>query len=170
MGRTIYLLTVLAALGSAIVGGAMYAFSSFVMSGLDRATPSGTIRPATDPHIAVAAMNGINVTAVRGPFMIPFVGTALLSAVLVVVGLVRWGRPESVWLIVGGVVYILGIFVLTMAYNVPRNDALALVDPASAEAAAKWATYLREWTAANHVRTVASLAAAAAFVAALVRA
>jgi len=157
MGRTIYLLTVLAALGSAIVGGAMYAFSSFVMSGLDRAAPAE----------AVAAMNGINVTAVRAPFMIPFVGTALLSAVLVVVGLVRWGRPESVWLVVGGLVYALGTFVLTMAYNVPRNDALALVDPASAEAAARWAAYLREWTAANHVRTVASLAAAAAFVAAL---
>ena len=160
MGRTIYLLTVLAALGSAIVGGAMYAFSSFVMSGLDQATPSE----------AVAAMNGINVTAVRAPFMIPFVGTALLSAGLVVVGVVRWGRPESVWLIVGGVVYVLGTFVLTVAYNVPRNDALALVDPASAEAAARWATYLREWTAANHVRTVAALAAAAAFVAATVRA
>jgi uncharacterized membrane protein len=157
MGRTIYLLTVLAALGSAIVGGAMYAFSSFIMSGLDRATPGE----------AVAAMNGVNVTAVRAPFMIPFVGTALLSAVLVVVGLVRWGRPESVWLVVGGLVYALGTFVLTMAYNVPRNDALALVDPASGEAAARWAAYLREWTAANHVRTVASLAAAAAFVAAL---
>jgi uncharacterized membrane protein len=160
MGRTIYLLTVLAALGSAIVGGAMYAFSSFIMSGLDRATPGE----------AVAAMNGVNVTAVRAPFMIPFVGTALLSAVLVVVGLVRWGRPESVWLVVGGLVYALGTFVLTMAYNVPRNDALALVDPASAEAAARWAAYLREWTAANHVRTVASLAAAAAFVTAIVRA
>jgi uncharacterized membrane protein len=160
MGRTIYLLTVLAALGSAIVGGAMYAFSSFIMSGLDRATPGE----------AVAAMNGVNVTAVRAPFMIPFVGTALLSAVLVVVGLVRWGRPESVWLVVGGLVYALGTFVLTMAYNVPRNDAPALVDPASAEAAARWAAYLREWTAANHVRTVASLAAAAAFVTAIVRA
>jgi uncharacterized membrane protein len=160
MGRTVYLLTVLAALGSAIVGGAMYAFSSFVMSGLDHATPSQ----------AVGAMNGMNVTAVRGPFMLPFVGTALLSVVLVVVGLVRWGRPVSLPLIVAGVVYLLGTFVLTMAYHVPRNDALGLVDPASAEAAAKWATYHREWTRMNHVRTVTSLAAAGAFVYALVRA
>ena len=160
MGRTVYLLTVLAALGSAIVGGVMYAFSSFVMSGLDRATPAQ----------AVAAINGINVTAVRAPFMIPFVGTAFLSAALVVVGLVRWGRPGSWLLVAGGLLYLAGSFGLTMAYNVPRNDALALVDPGSAEAAARWATYLREWTAANHVRAVTSLAAATAFVAALVRA
>lgn len=160
MGRTIYLLTVLAALGSAIVGGAMYAFSSFIMSGLDRATPSE----------AVAAMNGMNVTAVRAPFMIPFIGTALLSVALVVVGVVRWGRPVSLPLILAGLVYLVGTFVLTIAYHVPRNDALGLVDPASAEAAAKWATYYREWTRMNHVRTVTSLVAAGVFVWVLVRA
>jgi uncharacterized membrane protein len=160
MGRTIYLLTVLAALGSAIVGGAMYAFSAFIMSGLDRATPSQ----------AVGAMNGLNVTAVRAPFMIPFIGTALLSVALVVVGLVRWGRPASLPLIAGGVLYLVGAFVVTMAYNVPRNDALALVDPASPEAAARWASYYREWMIGNHIRTAAALAAAGAFVTALVRA
>jgi len=160
MGRTIYLLTVLAALGSAIVGGAMYAFSSFIMNGLDRASPSQ----------AVAAMNGINVAAVRAPFMIPFVGTALLSAVLVVVGLLRWSRPGSPALVVAGVLYLVGAFVLTMAYNVPRNDALALVDPAAPDAAARWASYYREWMIGNHLRTVAALAAAGAFVTALVRA
>ena len=163
MSRAIYLLTVLAALGSAVVGGVMYAFSTFVMSGLDRATPGQ----------AVAAMNGINVTAVRAPFMIPFMGTALLSAVLVVVAVVRWGRPGQPvsWLLVaGGLLYLVGSFVLTVAYNVPRNDALALVDPSGPTAAQEWATYYREWTNANHVRAVTSLAAAAAFVTALVRA
>jgi uncharacterized membrane protein len=160
MSRTIYLVTALAALGSAVVGGVMYAFSTFVMSGLDRATPSQ----------AVAAMQGINVTAVRPAFMLPFMGTALLSAVLVVVGLLRRAEPEGWWLVAGGLLYLVGAFVLTIAYNVPRNDALATIDPTSAEAAARWATYYREWTAANHVRTVTSLAAAAAFVAALVRA
>jgi len=160
MTRSIYVVTLLAALGSAIVGGVMYAFSSFVMSGLDRATPSQ----------AIAAMNGINVTAVRPPFMLPFMGTALLSVVLVVAGLVRHGRPESWFLVAGGVVYLVGTFVLTVAFNVPRNDALALVDPNSAEAAARWATYYRDWTLANHVRTLTSLVSAGLFVAALVRA
>jgi uncharacterized membrane protein len=75
----------------------------------------------------------------------------------------------SLPLIAGGVLYLVA-FVVTVAYNVPRNDALALVDPASPEAAARWASYYREWMIGNHVRTVAALAAAGAFVTALVRA
>ncbi len=47
-----------------------------------------------------------------------------------------------------------------MVCNVPRNNALAAVDPASAEGARLWAGYLTGWTAWNHVRTVAALAAA----------
>ncbi|MGB6365044.1 MAG: anthrone oxygenase family protein, partial [Thermoanaerobaculia bacterium] len=43
-----------------------------------------------------------------------------------------------------------------------RNNALAAVDPASAAGAELWASYLTAWTAWNHVRTVAALAAAAA--------
>jgi uncharacterized membrane protein len=160
MGRTVYFVTVLAALGSAVVGGVMYAFSTFVMSGLDRATPSQ----------AVAAMQGINVTAVRPGLMIPFMGTALLSVALVIIGFVRHGRPGSWLLVAGGLVYLIGTFVVTVAYNVPRNDSLALIDPDSAGAAARWATYYRDWTLANHVRTLTSLAAAGLFVAALVRA
>jgi uncharacterized membrane protein len=50
-----------------------------------------------------------------------------------------------------------------MAKNVPRNDALARVDPASDEGARVWAGYVASWTAWNHVRTAAAAAAAAAF-------
>jgi uncharacterized membrane protein len=51
-----------------------------------------------------------------------------------------------------------------MLFNVPRNDALAAVDPASAAGAALWASYLTSWTAWNHVRTSAALAATAALI------
>jgi uncharacterized membrane protein len=43
------------------------------------------------------------------------------------------------------------------------NDALAGVKPESAEGARLWATYLTRWTAWNHVRALAALAAAALF-------
>jgi len=46
-------------------------------------------------------------------------------------------------------------------FNVPLNNALAAVDPASADGARVWAGYFTRWTAWNHVRTVAALAAAA---------
>ena len=51
-----------------------------------------------------------------------------------------------------------------MARNVPLNNALASADPASAEGAALWRRYCAEWTAWNHVRTLTSLAALAAFI------
>ena len=54
-----------------------------------------------------------------------------------------------------------------MGYNVPRNNALARVDPGSEEGARVWRTYLVEWTRANHVRTVAALGACALFAVAL---
>jgi uncharacterized membrane protein len=50
---------------------------------------------------------------------------------------------------------------VTIAFNVPRNNTLAAVDPLSAEAARLWVGYLTGWTAWNLLRTVVSLAAAA---------
>jgi hypothetical protein len=47
-----------------------------------------------------------------------------------------------------------------MICNVPLNDKLAAVDPTSANAGLTWANYLKTWTAWNHVRAVAALAAA----------
>jgi len=52
------------------------------------------------------------------------------------------------------------VVVLTMAYHVPRNDALDTVDPNAADAAGHWDRYVRTWTAWNHVRTIAPLASA----------
>jgi uncharacterized membrane protein len=51
---------------------------------------------------------------------------------------------------------------------VPLNNALAAVDPASAEAAGVWARYLNDWTLWNHVRTISSIVASALFIAAIV--
>jgi uncharacterized membrane protein len=52
---------------------------------------------------------------------------------------------------------------------VPLNEALAIVEPDSAEGASLWTRYIAVWTAWNHVRTVAALAAPALLIIALVR-
>ena len=57
--------------------------------------------------------------------------------------------------------YLLGSFIVTVALNVPLNDRLAAAKPDAPETVALWATYLSQWTAWNHVRTVASLLATA---------
>lgn len=150
MNPLLYATTLAAALGCALVGGVFFAFSSFVMAGLGRLPPA---------HGA-AAMQQINVTAVRPAFMTAFFGTAALCLALVVVSIVGWGDRRAWLLLVGSALYLVGSILVTVARNVPLNDALAAVDAASAEGATVWADYLRTWTAWNTVRTIASLAAA----------
>ena len=157
MSGAVAALVIVAAVGAACTGGALFAFSSFVMPALRRL-------PAAQ---GVAAMQSINVTAVRPAFMLPFAGTAVLSIALIVVALTSLDESYAPWLIVGAVLYLVGVFGLTMAYHVPRNDALALVEPSAAGAAAAWRDYLAGWVPWNHVRTVASLAAAVLLTASL---
>jgi uncharacterized membrane protein len=150
--------TLVSALGCGIVGGTFFAFSSFVMPALSRL-------PAAQ---GIAVMNSINVTVLTPWFMTPFVGTAIACVVLAIPALARWREPDAVLRLIGCVLYVVGSFVVTMVFNVPRNDALAAVDANGADGAAKWAQYLPPWTAWNTVRTVASLAAMVALLLALV--
>jgi uncharacterized membrane protein len=154
MSGAVVVLVVVAAVGAACNGGVLYAFSAFVMPALERL-------PAAQ---GVAAMQSINVTAVRAPFMLVFAGTALLSVAVIVVALTSLGESHAPWLLAGAVLYLVGVFGLTMAYNVPRNDALDALVPDAPETVQAWKTYLAEWTRANHVRAAAGLASAAALV------
>jgi uncharacterized membrane protein len=65
-------------------------------------------------------------------------------------------------LLAAGLSYLVGSFGVTMAFNVPRNNRLARMAAESAEAAAYWPVYVREWLFWNHVRTAASLLSTAA--------
>jgi uncharacterized membrane protein len=102
-------------------------------------------------------------------FFAAFFGTAALCVAVVIVSFLRWSEPGSIWLLTGGLLYLLGAILVTMLFNVPLNDALAAAEPGSAAGASLWTRYLAEWTAWNHVRTAAPLAAAAAFILALMR-
>jgi uncharacterized membrane protein len=157
MSSGVFALSLVAAIASAAVGGVFYAFSSFVMSGLAR----------LPREQGIAAMQSINVTAVRPPFMLLFVGTAAVCIALVVCALLPVGDRPTGLLLAGSALYLVGAFALTRAKNVPLNDALDATDPAGRDAATVWAGYLKGWLAWNHVRGAASLAAAAAFTVAL---
>lgn len=140
------------ALGCGLMGGIYFAFSAFIMRALD----------GIDRAAGIAAMNSINTVILRSAFMPLFVGTTLASAALAVIGIVQAESARGPLLIAGGVVYVIGMFVVTMAFNVPLNDALlrgGARDPAT------WQRYFVSWTRWNHVRTIASLAAAALFIA-----
>jgi uncharacterized membrane protein len=157
MDDVLFALTLITALGSGLSAGALFAFSSFVMQALARLPPAQ----------GIAAMQSINVLAPTPVFMTALFGTAGASVVLAVWALVDWSDSYGPWLLAGSVLYLLGPAGVTMAYNVPRNDALARLDPESSEAATYWSRYLREWTLGNHIRTALGLAASAAFIVAL---
>ena len=98
-----------------------------------------------------------------------FLGTAAACAGLVVSSLLMWHTPSSVYLLAGGLLYLVGTLLVTFLFNVPRNDALAAVRGASPDGATLWAGYVTSWTAWNHARTAAALAAAASITHALSR-
>ncbi|MFE9625968.1 DUF1772 domain-containing protein [Streptomyces sp. NPDC006527] len=152
-----FVLTLLGVIGTGLVAGTFCGFSTFVMRGL----------ASLPPAQGVAAMNAINVSAVTPAFMLVFVGSAVVCAVIAVVTFVLWPDEGTAELLVGSALYLFGSFGVTVIANVPRNDALLKLAPGTSEAARYWPTYVREWTAWNHVRTVASAAAAVAYILAL---
>lgn len=152
-------LVAMTALGSGLIAGVFFAFSSFVMAALGR-LPSSQ---------GIAAMQSINIAVVNPVFMTVLFGTAALGALLAAWALRVWQSPGAEYLLAGGLLALTGAALVTIMFNVPLNDTLARVDPASAGGAEVWGRYLSEWTAWNHLRTAASLLGAAALTIAFCR-
>jgi uncharacterized membrane protein len=152
--------TLVTALACGLVAGVFFAFSTAVMTALDR-------QPGVQ---GMTAMQEVNRVIVNPAFMLAFAGGAVACVGLAVVAVVRWGQPGSPWLLAGSLLYTIGGFGLTVVANVPLNDRLDTVSPKAADAAARWSAYVSDWTAWNHVRTVASLIAAALLLVALLAA
>ena len=106
-------LAIATAVGCAVNGGVFFAFSSFVMAALRRLAPAQ----------GIAAMQSINVLAVTPVFMTVLFGTGAACIALA-------AAEPSALVLAATAAYLVGVPGLTMAYNVPRNDALAALDPA----------------------------------------
>ena len=157
MSGVLYAATLVSALGCGLVAGVFFAFSTFVMSALKRLPPA---------H-GIAAMQSINELAVTLAFMTALFGTAAACLGLVVWAVISLGERPAALVLAGGALYIIGTIGVTIARNVPLNDELAKLHPQGTDAAGRWEEYVTKWTAWNHVRTVAALAAAAALTIAL---
>ena len=156
----VYVATLLSALGCGLIAGVFFSFSSFVMKALAKLPPTQ----------GIASMQSTNVVVINRWFMSVFFGTAIICLLLAVLSVFRWQTTGAGYRLIGSLLYLLGTILVTIVCNVPLNDSLAAVDPASTDAGQVWANYLTTWTAWNHVRTIAALAAAAAFTAACCRA
>jgi uncharacterized membrane protein len=155
----IFVLTLVSALGCGLIAGVFFAFSGFVMKALAQLPPAQ----------GIAAMQSINIIVINPMFMTAFFGTAATCLLLAVSSFFRWHKPGAAYLLAASLLYLVGTILVTILFNVPRNDMLATVAPTSAEGASLWTIYLTGWTAWNHVRTAAALAAAALFSIALVK-
>ncbi|HEY9645604.1 MAG TPA: anthrone oxygenase family protein [Chroococcidiopsis sp.] len=144
-------LKVFSILGCGLMAGVFFAFSSFVMGAL-------ALQPSAQ---GMTTMQAINITVINPSFMSAFIGTAIACLGLAIATLLRWHTPGAAYLLAGCLLYLIGAFGVTIAFNVPLNDALAIAKPTSEAGAALWSRYLVDWTAWNHVRTAAALAATA---------
>jgi len=157
MDRLLFGLVFVSALGCGLIAGVFFAFSAFVIKGLSRLPPGQ----------GIGGMQSINIAAITPVFMIALFGTAALCAAVAVLAVSRWQRPGAAYLLTGGLLYIFGTILVTILFNVPRNEALANVDPTTSAGVKLWADYLTTWTAWNHVRTIAALGATASFIMAI---
>lgn len=136
-------------LGSALVAGVFFAFSSFIMKALARV-------PA---HEGIAAMQSINIVVLNPSFLGVFMGTTAISGLVAGLAMVSLETPAAPWLLAGALTYIGGTFAVTGLGNVPLNNRLAAISATDPQAIALWQHYLRRWTLLNTVRTVAAAAA-----------
>jgi uncharacterized membrane protein len=155
--RLVFALTLCAALGCGLIAGVFYAFSTFVMRALSR----------IPPQFGIAAMQSINVAVINVWFMGAFLGTAAVCVATLIVSLMRWQQPGAVYLLTGSVLYLVGNLLVTMLFNVPKNNSLASISSSKPSSSGLWARYVPVWTAWNHVRSATAFAAAAAFTLAL---
>lgn len=157
MTTLLYVVTLAAALGAALIAGICFTFNNSVLPALTRL-------PAQQ---GMSAMQTINSVILNRPFLGAFVGTTVGCAGLLAHALWNWSAPGSGLRLAGSLSYLFGVLVVTRARNIPENERLAALPAQGEQAAEAWAQYVRRWTFWNAVRWVLSLAAAALLVLAL---
>ncbi len=134
---------------SGLMAGTYLAFSSFIMRAFE----------TLGDQAAADAMNAINRVILRSLFMPLFFGSTVIAALLMLHGLFSSQAADArIGLLAGGI-YLLGMFAVTAAANVPLNNALAEAADPQTGAGISWPVYESRWTRWNTVRSLASLVA-----------
>lgn len=137
----------LMALSSALMAGTYLAFSMVIMRSLARL-----------PALAgMTAMNVINDEILKTAFMPLFLGSSALSFAMIMFGFWHLDEPGAGLVIGAGSAYLLGMFGVTAAANVPLNNALQSAADAK-QAPDIWQDYLVRWTRWNSIRAIACVA------------
>jgi uncharacterized membrane protein len=151
--------TIASAVGALMVAGVFFAFSNFVMPALARL-------PGAQ---GVTAMNAINITVVNAWFITLLFGTAILGTVLTAMSFTRAPNSDGWLLLAATAIYAIGCIVVTMAFNVPLNEAIASNSGTSLIAIERWNLYISDWTRWNTIRATASCASGIIYIVSLMR-
>ena len=143
MSAATRLSALLALLLCGAIFGFYYAWVCSTMWGLDMAAP----------QVAVAAMQAMNASVRNAVFAPSFFGTPV---VLLLTATLAWRdnrRPAAKGFALAAAIVAFGGVLLTMRFNVPMNEALALEAPQTPEAAeAIWQAYSPRWQMFNQIR------------------
>lgn len=117
----------------------------------------------------IETMQVINVEITRSMFMVLIMGLALASLVIVVHAALNLDGTPRRLLLLAGLSYLVGVFAVTAAGNVPLNNRLAAMDPSTAQTLAFWKqTYMTRWVNLNSLRALACFLASGLTLAALI--
>ncbi len=138
----------LCVLAYAAVGGVFLAFSDFIMRSLSLS------------DAGASTMQTINREVFRWVFMTLFLGLVPLSVGITIIGLWMIAGTAQLLIVIGALVYLFGVFGVTVFCNVPMNNTLAKLEK-DTETKSYWENvYLPRWTFWNSMRTVACLLSA----------
>lgn len=145
-------LLVAATVLAGLQAGTYYVFASGVMPGLS----------SVDDRTFVASLQQVNVAIVNPVFMASFLGAPLLA---VAAAVAYAGHPAGRSWVIAGAVLALATVVVTIAGNVPLNDALEAAGKVDRiqDLAAVREHFESAWVRWNVVRTLTSTAALACF-------
>lgn len=147
MKMTTVLLLITAVL-TALIAGLFYAYSCSVVLGLGKLSDTEYLK----------SMQSINREILNPVFFITFMGTAVLLPVTTF--LFRGEQSAFLFLLLASAAYLIGVFGVTIAGNVPLNDLLDQFDISGAtEEAVKQMRdrFENRWNFLNNIRTVFSV-------------
>jgi uncharacterized membrane protein len=146
--RSFWIVQLPVTLGTGLIAGTFFCFSSFVMPALAR----------LEPIQGITAMQKINITVVNPLFMGVLFGTAFLYVVQAFLAWRSGFDTQSVCWLIAAILYIAGTIGTTIIFNVPLNNELANLTPTIGDMAF-WSRYLEVWTMWNSLRGAAASAA-----------
>ena len=87
-----------------------------------------------------------------------------VSSTLAVYAWIFVGGPLATYLIIGGLLYFFGVFMVSMVGNIPMNRALEALPVGGVAAQAYWPAYVKGWVLWNHLRWITALGTSTCYV------